>query len=300
MSITEPPLHGGHSLCFFATHCIVYMSKLALALYILIISVLVYEIVLTAGPVSVSADELLPSRYDGRGKRDAPTATSSMNKVGAVKSDVVVSGPTTGPREMNQYKDITYDAASFDLQEAQDRAKRAYENDMAASYETPRGPASAPGGSNAAINSITGGTTVRPIVDSVLQPPPMIAPTPAGPLPVGPSERPDHRCGPAGGGAKCGPDRCCSIYGWCGSPGEPHCMQGTNAPIYNGATTTLPQGISNGGVIKCLTGEIYGIENSQKRLYPTLSIYEKHGSPPFTNVVNCAVLNTVIPGAPYS
>ncbi len=281
------------------------MNKLTLALYILIILVLVYEIVVTTDQSISPVDDLLPNVGASTLYSHAPPSSTTTVDVprksdveGAVHANTSIH---TNARVTNPYANVSYDAASFDIQEAQERAKRAYENDMAATTETTRGPASAPGGSNAAISNITGGVTVRPIVDNILRPPPpMIAPTPAGPSPIGPSERSDHRCGPSAGGAKCGPDRCCSIYGWCGSPGEPHCMPGINTPTYNGATTTLPPGVSNGGVIKCLTGEIYGIENGQKRLYPTLSIYEKHGSPPLTGTVDCAILNNVIPGTSYN
>lgn len=38
-------------------------------------------------------------------------------------------------------------------------------------------------------------------------------------------ERDDARCGPENGEARCGPTRCCSRYGWCGYPDEPHCNE---------------------------------------------------------------------------
>lgn len=49
-----------------------------------------------------------------------------------------------------------------------------------------------------------------------------VAPPSPPPQPAA-TERPDHRCGPSFGGARCGADRCCSAHGWCGSRGEPHC-----------------------------------------------------------------------------
>jgi len=61
--------------------------------------------------------------------------------------------------------------------------------------------------------------------DQIAVPPVVSAATP---------ERSDNRCGPSFGGAKCGPGRCCSIYGWCGSAGQPHCKVGINLPAYNG------------------------------------------------------------------
>jgi hypothetical protein len=49
------------------------------------------------------------------------------------------------------------------------------------------------------------------------------APRPApAPAPAA-SERPDHRCGPAFGNARCAPGRCCSTHAWCGGPQETHC-----------------------------------------------------------------------------
>ncbi len=42
-------------------------------------------------------------------------------------------------------------------------------------------------------------------------------------LAVSSGERDDHHCGPDYEGAHCGPTRCCSRFGWCGSPGEDHC-----------------------------------------------------------------------------
>lgn len=35
-------------------------------------------------------------------------------------------------------------------------------------------------------------------------------------------ERSDHRCGPQYDNAKCGTDRCCSSFGWCGKT-KKHC-----------------------------------------------------------------------------
>ena len=49
-----------------------------------------------------------------------------------------------------------------------------------------------------------------------------------------PVERSDHRCGPQFENAKCGPYRCCSTSGWCGSPGEDHCKKSMNDSRYNG------------------------------------------------------------------
>lgn len=68
---------------------------------------------------------------------------------------------------------------------------------------------------------------------------PQGAPMPANPATqaaaAAPSgERPDFRCGPAYGNASCGPGRCCSIYGWCGSAGQDHCKRQYNDPRFNG------------------------------------------------------------------
>ena len=52
-------------------------------------------------------------------------------------------------------------------------------------------------------------------------------------VPVVP-ERADARCGPNFAGASCGPARCCSTSGWCGSAGEPHCTKLNNVPAFNG------------------------------------------------------------------
>jgi chitinase len=46
-----------------------------------------------------------------------------------------------------------------------------------------------------------------------------------------PDQRPDHQCGPAFGNAKCGTNRCCSRFNWCGGLNEPHC---SSARGYNG------------------------------------------------------------------
>ncbi len=47
-------------------------------------------------------------------------------------------------------------------------------------------------------------------------------------------ERSDHRCGPRFGNAKCGPGRCCSTAGTCGTPDSQACMIKYNLPRYNG------------------------------------------------------------------
>lgn len=63
--------------------------------------------------------------------------------------------------------------------------------------------------------------TVQPAPVAMTTTAPMATTTPVVAAEGG--ERPDHRCGPEFGGARCGPNRCCSMFAWCGSPGEDHC-----------------------------------------------------------------------------
>lgn len=62
-------------------------------------------------------------------------------------------------------------------------------------------------------------------------------------------EREDHRCGPKAGGEPCGPGRCCSVHGWCGSADEPACgrehgyngaYDGRSAPVARAAPAHAP------------------------------------------------------------
>ncbi len=53
--------------------------------------------------------------------------------------------------------------------------------------------------------------------------PPPSPPAPPAPPAAVPDQRADHHCGPQFGGSKCGTDRCCSSFGWCGGLTEAHC-----------------------------------------------------------------------------
>jgi hypothetical protein len=282
------------------------MNRLLLVIYIVIVLVLVHEIYISERAAVESGHD---SHIQSGIMPDAPpvrhhAAASGESHAPSQSSPITA---TVGARQLNAYRDINVDASSFNLSEAQARAARAFESDVIMIDSPPiivpppqpstiipkdtvvtRVSSAAPGGITNTTASMTGGIIERPIVD-----PP--APTPP---PATENERPDHRCGPVANGAKCGAGRCCSVYGWCGSPGEPHCAAGINAAIYNGPGISLPPGLSNGDVVRCANGTIYRIENNQKRLYPSLSVYEKYGRPSVSDI-DCKVLDGVIPGLAF-
>ncbi len=70
----------------------------------------------------------------------------------------------------------------------------------------------------------TGGNTVV-VQPAESEPVPVAQPVATGgnTVVVADAERPDHQCGPAFGGARCGAGRCCSRFNWCGSAHEDHC-----------------------------------------------------------------------------
>ncbi len=218
------------------------MSSLTLVIYVVIILILARVVYMDAGG-NEFAGSILPSRST-MGPSLGATMGQSIQGLGTQGKASSVGAASRAHRTLGEYRDVTYDASSFDLAEARELAKTAYESDVEIVVApTPRTSASATGGSNATIENVTGRTTVRPIVDNVVVPPVFVAPPPPPPAPpvvespVAPPsipERPDFRCGPNFNGAKCGPGRCCSIWGWCGSQGEPHCLPGINAPAYNG------------------------------------------------------------------
>lgn len=287
------------------------MNRVLLVIYIVIILLLTYELYVA---------EVYRAESRHKFDRNLLPSPSTANQPAAAQSDRRPAAPTSNSaetvalgakRELNAFRDINADTSSFDLHEARMLGAKAFESDVIMIDSPPivmppmstiippgttvtRVSSSSAGGATNTTSTITGGTIERPLVDPPAPTPPVVV----SPVPAADSERPDHRCGPLANGAKCGPGRCCSIYGWCGSPGEPHCNVGINVPVYNGAGLPLPQGLSNGDVVKCANGAIYRLEDNQKRLYPSLSVYEKYGKPVATNI-DCKLLDTVIPGISF-
>ncbi len=200
----------------------------------------------------------------------------------------------SGPRTLGTYKDITTDITAFNFSEAQARARHAFESDMTiipSGAPVTRTSANIPGGTLIATDS-AGYALAQPLIDDTIQ----YAMQTAGPM----DERPDHRCGPLGDGAKCGTGRCCSIYGWCGNPGEINCRTSVNDSLYNGAGLPLPPGFFNGNVIRCaVDGAIYRLEDNRRRWYPNPTVYAKYGRPPYTNV-DCNIIDSIVPGPVFT
>lgn len=63
----------------------------------------------------------------------------------------------------------------------------------------------------------------------------------------------DPRCGPGYG--KCGPGRCCSVYGWCGNPGETACaLSKRSDTMYDGNKLEVTDPRCGPGYGKCGAG----------------------------------------------